>query len=235
MEIDLLSLDWSGIMTPGIQNLPPKKDPRKEFSEVFRFPEFWPEVFPHIDLVKTLRYIAIVYDSKSPLQAAFSDIKKVKLHGAELAGFIKQEDGRFLENVELMMACKDAMVNKMIVRYVLSNKSATYSKFILYQELHAVEMGKLLSGEKGTKIAEFDLLSDKLDEVRNDLFRKDNSPDLQKEFMAFYFEERLMLRPEDIAKKLKQGDVVVTSPLKKKSRTQAAKYSQAIKKKMSIA
>jgi Zn-dependent M28 family amino/carboxypeptidase len=93
----------------------------------------------------------------------------------------------------------------------------------------------LLSGEKGTKIAEFDLLSDKLDEVRNDLFRKDNSPDLQKEFMAFYFEERLMLRPEDIAKKLKQGDVVVTSPLKKKSRTQAAKYSQAIKKKMSIA
>jgi hypothetical protein len=34
MDIDLLSLDWSGIMTPGIQNLPPKKDPRKEFKRL---------------------------------------------------------------------------------------------------------------------------------------------------------------------------------------------------------
>lgn len=235
MDIDLLSLDWGSIMTPGIQKMSPKKDPRSEFVDVFRFQEYWPESFPHLDLFKTLRYIVMVYDAKSPIHSVFNDLYKIKVNAAELAGFIKQEDGRFLSNVEEMMSCKDPVVNKMIIRYVVSNKSGLYSKFILYQELHFVEMTKLLSGEKGTKIGEFDLLSDKLDEVRQELFRKDKSIGLQDDFMKFYIEDKLMLKPEDIAKKLKEGKEPVPAPVKKKSQKSAAKSSRSTKKKTNTA
>jgi hypothetical protein len=235
MDIDLLSLDWGSIMTPGIQKAHPKKDPRLEYKDVFRFQEYWPETFPHLDLFKTLRYIVMVYDSKSPIHTVFTDLYKIKVHAAELAGFIKQEDGRFLSNVEQMMACKDLVVNKMIIRYVVSNKSGLYSKFVLYQELHFVEMTKLLSGEKGTRVGDFDILSDKLDEVRQELFRKDKSIGLQEDFMKFYIEDKLLLKPEDIARKIKEGKEPVPAPLKKKSRTSAAKSSRSTKKKTNTA
>jgi hypothetical protein len=49
--------------------------------------------------------------------------------------------------------------------------------------------------------------------------------------MSFYFEDKLYLRPEDIAKKLQQGEQPVRPPQKKKSQKSRAKSLQSTKQK----
>ena len=215
-DIDYDALDWGGLMTPNINRLPPRKDPRLEYKEVYRYPEYYPEAYPQTDLIKALKYISMVYDAKSPLHGLINDIKKVKMVAAELAGFIRQEDGKFLTNVMQILACQDAITNKMIVRYVVSNKSGLYSKYILYSELHASAMESLLAGGKNISVKDFDTLADKLDDVRQEMFRNDQSKPLEEAFSDFYFTEKLALRPEDIAKKLQRGEAPVPVPEKKK-------------------
>lgn len=229
MDIDFSSLDW-GKMMANTYAIPPKKDPRVEYKEVFRFPEYYPEAFPSADIVKTLRYIAMVYDKNSPLHQVFNDIKKVKTHAAELAGFIRQEDGRFLSNVEEILSCRNEAVNKMIVRYAITHKNALYSKFILYSELHTFEMEKLLAGAGG-KLSDFDMLSKNLDQTRQELLSQDNSIKLHEDFMSFYFEDKLLLRPEDIARRLQRGEPAVAPPQKKKSQAFQVKSSRSTKRK----
>lgn len=233
-EIDYDALDWSQLMTPNINKLPPKKDPRTEYKEVYRYPEYYPEAYPNADINKVLKYIAMVYDAKSPLHGVINDLRKVKMVAAELAGFIMQEDGKFLANVMQVLACRDAIANQMIVRYVVTNKSGLFSKFILYTELHSGLMNRLLGGEKAD-IKEFDLLSDKLDSVRQEMFRKDQSKDLEALISEFYFSEKLKLRPEDIAKRIKQGEVPVAVPEKKKPRRSRAESLNPISPQMNTA
>jgi hypothetical protein len=230
MDIDFGSLDW-GKMMANTYAMPPKKDPRIQYKEAFRYEEYYPKEFPYADIFKVLRYIPMVYDKNTPLLQVFSDLKKIKVSAAELAGFKKQEDGRFLSNVEEILACKNIDVNRMIIRYALSHKSALYSKFVIYSELHLSEMGKLLSGEKGARVGDFDSLSDKLDSVRQEILSNDNSIKLSEDFMSFYFEDKLYLRPEDIAKKIQQGEQPVRPPQKKKSQKLPAKSSQNTKQK----
>jgi hypothetical protein len=92
-------------------------------------------------------------------------------------------------------------------------------------------MGKLLSGEKGARVGDFDSLSDKLDSVRQEILSNDNSIKLNEDFMSFYFEDKLYLRPEDIAKKIQQGEQPVRPPQKKKSQKLPAKSSRNTKQK----
>ena len=160
MEIDFSSLDYSAMMVDPY-NIPPKKDIREVYSDFYSAPEYWQDLHD-VDIKKVLRYVAFVYDKSCPLKKVITDFKKLKLQAAVLAGFIKQEDGRFLSNVEAVITCSNKETNKIILRYCLQHKNATYIKYIMYQQLYFTQMESLLSGDRSAKLNDFDSLADAL-------------------------------------------------------------------------
>jgi hypothetical protein len=147
----------------------PKQDPRVVFKNVFNFKEYYEEL-KEVDVVKFLRFIPMAYDKNSPLRSHFTETVRLKIKAADLAGFVRQDDGRFLSNVENVLNGGNEIANRMIIRYVVQHKNSLYTRFVMYQELYENEMNKLRSGEKGAaKISEFDTLGDKLDEIRQSL------------------------------------------------------------------
>jgi hypothetical protein len=215
MELDFDSLNWSSMMVDSY-NIKPKQDLRKLFPGVFNFKEYYEEL-NDVDVTKFLRFIPMCYDKNSPLRQHFTEMNRLKIKAADLAGFIRQEDGRFLSNVEEVLAGNNEVANRMIIRYVVQHKNSLYTRYVVYQELYEIEMQKLRSGEKGVaKISEFDTLGDNLDKIRQELFSQDNNQKLLADFTQFYFEDKLLLRPEDIAEKLRKGEQPVLPPEKKK-------------------
>jgi hypothetical protein len=204
----------------------PKQDPRVLFKNVFNFKEYYEEL-NEVDVLKFLRFIPMAYDKNSPLRSHFTETTRLKIKAADLAGFVRQDDGRFLSNVENVLNGGNEIANRMIIRYVVQHKNSLYTRFVMYQELYENEMHKLRSGEKGAaKISEFDTLGDKLDEIRQELFSQDNNIKLQNDFHQFYFEDKLLLRPEDIAEKLRKGEPAVAVPQKKKIKNVSSKTLQ---------
>lgn len=215
MELDFDNFSWAS-MFADTYNMKPKQDPRVVFKNVFNFKEYYEEL-NEVDVVKFLRFIPMAYDKNSPLRSHFTESTRLKIKAADLAGFVRQDDGRFLSNVENVLNGCNEIANRMIIRYVVQHKNSLYTRFVMYQELYENEMNKLRNGEKGAaKISEFDTLGDKLDEIRQELFSQDNNIKLQNDFHQFYFEDKLLLRPEDIAEKLRKGEPAVAVPQKKK-------------------
>jgi len=215
MELDFDNLSWDKMLAD-TYNIKPKQDPRVLYESVFSFKEYH-EDLQDVDVRKFLRFIPMCYDKNSPLRQHITETNRLKIKAADLAGFVRQEDGRFLSNVESVLAGESEIANRMIIRYVTQHKNSLYTRFVMYQELYENEMQKLRSGEKGVaKISEFDTLGDRLDEIRQELFSQDNNQKLHQDFIQFYFEDKLLLRPEDIAEKLRKGEQPVTPPEKKK-------------------
>jgi hypothetical protein len=225
MELDFDNFSWTS-MFADTYNMKPKQDPRVVFKNVFNFKEYYEEL-KEVDVVKFLRFIPMAYDKNSPLRSHFTETVRLKIKAADLAGFVRQDDGRFLSNVENVLNGGNEIANRMIIRYVVQHKNSLYTRFVMYQELYENEMNKLRSGEKGAaKISEFDTLGDKLDEIRQELFSQDNNIKLQNDFHQFYFEDKLLLRPEDIAEKLRKGEPAVAVPQKKKIQNVSKKILQ---------
>lgn len=233
-EIDYSSLDFSKMMA-NMYVLQPKQDPRVVYSNLFSYPEYHTKELVGLEPSRVLKYIGYVYDKGSPIRGLSNDINRVKLIAAELAGYHKNEEGRFPSHVEDFIKCKNYLVNLMIIRYVVQQKNALYTKFITYSELRNIEMNKLLSG--GGKASEFDVISDKLDEIQQQILAYDNSKDLIEDFNEFYEDDQLKLRPEDIALLLKKHTEegltgpVVPMPEKKKSKSPQKKSSKTTRKK----
>jgi len=212
-EIDLDSLDWSK-MVANTYRLQPRQDARDLFPIIFAYKEFH-EKLHDIDTLKVLKYIPLVYDKNSPLHKEYPELNKLKIKAADIAGFIRQDNGKFLSNVEEMLDGSNEIVNKMIIRYCLLQKSALYTRYVVLNEVYAREINGLLQGKK-SKIEEFTKIADELDNVRQQLLSKDTSEKLKTDFEKFYFDDQLKLRPEDIAYALKKKIDPVPVPEKKK-------------------
>lgn len=206
--VDLEKLNYTKMMC-NIMLLPPKKNPLEEFDFFKKHKEFHAPLI-QLNKTKVLKYICLVYDKGSPLHDAFKDLTRIKMIAAELAQFIKEENGFFNGKVEDIIRCDSTTetgrrVNAMIIRYVTGMKSVLYQKWVLYSELHTRESLKLLNGE--SKIDNFKKISEELEECESQLLSGDNH--LHEDLTKYYFEDKIELRPEDIAARLANGDAPI--------------------------
>lgn len=204
-NVDHSKLDYSKMLC-NIMALPPKKSPLEELDFFKKHKEFH-EKLPFLNKTKVLRYICLVYDKGSPLHDAYEDLLKKKMAAADLANFIKEEDGKFKVEIEDMMRCDASTkmgknINAMILRYVTGFYSAKYSRYILFKEMEFRESNALLNGK--SKIDDFNKISKELESVEEELLSGDNA--LKADLSRYYFEDKLELRPEDIAGRLSNGD-----------------------------
>lgn len=198
-QIDYLELDYNGVyLNPMV--VPQKKSPEDFYEDWKRYVEFLTPT-PEVDRKKLFRYIPLAYGQKSPLHAAINNIKKVKGVAAELAGFQRQNDGQFLSSVNEILTCRNFDVNRMIVRYITLHKSAKYHEYCILREAH-FNLGVKVTADPSPKdLSNFTSVGNRVDELSQDLLNKDSTESLQENLYEYYMEDRLRLRPEDIAKK----------------------------------
>jgi hypothetical protein len=189
--------------------VPEKKSPEDHYELFKRYAEFVVPT-PNIDRKKLFRYIPLAYDKNSPLHAVLTDIKKIKGKAAELAGFKKSEGGRYTDAVEHMIACFNTTVNYMIIRYITLHKNKLYHRFIVFNEMYD-NMSATLLQTPGTKaeIQAFTELGDTIDVITQELLSADT--ELENDFLEYYIENDLRLRPEDIAEKRAKGEDITSA------------------------
>lgn len=197
--IDPHKLDYSKMMCD-VMSLQPKQNPLEEF-EFFRKHKVFYVPLIQMNSKKVLKYIALVYDKNSPLHDAYPDIYKKKIVACELSQFVKEPNGQFNGKVSDMISCDNEFINAMIIRYVTGMKSAIYHKFVMFSELFERESASLLLGK--SKIDDFKKISKELEICESELLSNDNL--LKVDLTRYYFEDKLELRPEDIAQLIADG------------------------------
>lgn len=204
-QVDWKNLDYSKmICNPMV--VPEKKSPEDHYEIFKRYKEFV-ELTPNINRPKLFRYIPLVYDKNSPLREHIDDIRKLKGKAAELSGFKRNDGDRYPEPVEVMMACKNKTVNDMIIRYITLHKNKLYHRYVLMSEMYFnMSAGLLADATNKAQIEAFASLGDAIDTIQQELLSKD--VDLQESFEEYYLANEIMLRPEDIAEKILNGEEI---------------------------
>jgi len=180
----------------------------KVFKDLNKIREFRLDPGDGIDNNKLLLYILSMYDKNSPYRRKFPDILKRKIEVAHDVGFETIEGGNFNSPVEDFLRGRNRIVNQKVVAYVRLHRSYKYSFQISVESAYYNLMLEILGGETKniTKARE---LKDELEDNLLELLNTDSNPYLKDEILRYMDEERLALRPEDIAKKLQDGETPI--------------------------
>jgi hypothetical protein len=153
--------------------------------------------------VSAIRYIILMYDlNNSEIQALYPDYMTRKRSCAMMAGFTVTKN-RFAKEVEGAIIGMDQVFNRMIVRYIRLFNNPEYVSYVAYWEMliknvemsmgedNAQELTRIRGNIEGLRI--------NIAKITEEVFRGDKTIELKKELYKSMEEERLALRPEDIA------------------------------------
>lgn len=173
-----------------------------------KFPEFKAPLGA-LDKANVIRYIVLFYDMASELGKMWPDLFKRKLETAKLAGFKTGKGNKFSEDVADMLIGLNTDVNRMIVRYVKLSPEPDYPTYISYQSML---MQQIVASMKSTDAKEIKEIRQNITDLNKQisvltgiLFRGDDSGSLIKALYSSMEEDKLGIRPEDIAKALRDG------------------------------
>jgi len=158
---------------------------------------------------KLLKWIFCVYDKQSPYRKKFTDILKRKVEAAHDVGFEDIGGGVFTDPVEDFLKGRNRVVNMKIVEFVRLHRSYKFSYQITVEAAYYNLMLEILGGDTKniTKARE---LKDELEDNLIELLNQDTNSLLKDEILRYMENERLQLRPEDIAKKLQDGEAPIS-------------------------
>ena len=198
--------EFSALLLPDIRNLDDKEDALEKYPVLAKYPEFNIEL-KHFN--RFLKYISFVYDGNSPLHT-INSIPTRKSEAMMLAGFDKDLNGMFPEECEEAIRCTDNFIVKMIMRYIRIQKNATFAKRITYEESFYNHLEKLRTGlvddEKSKDlISNTERLEDLINKTNSVLLNNDVNKNLTDAIINEIEEEELFIRPELVAKALKDG------------------------------
>lgn len=180
----------------------------ERFPRLAFYPEFNEPVA--IDRNKIIRYIIAVYD-RNGLALYEPNMPKRKNIAADIAGFVRDKEGNHKKQIKEIMDGNDPVVNAMIIRYVKLHRSPKYAALVgmieaFYKILAKMVAGEDLSTADVKTFREFEL---EIQERSSDIFGGDKSGELIRQLQEDVELEKIELRPEDIAKRIKAGLPVV--------------------------
>lgn len=151
-----------------------------------------------------LLYIMCMYDKNSPYRKKYPDALKRKVEVARDVGFAQGDDGRFDPPVEDFLKGRNKAVNLKIVEYVRMHRSFKYAYMVSIETSYYRIMADIMEGST-KQLVEARNIQAELEETLTEIFTQDNNPYLVDDFLRYMEEERLELRPEDIALKIQNG------------------------------
>lgn len=203
MESSFIDQDFSKLMLK-VRIVPQEKSLLKVFPELNKHQEFKVK-FDNLNRNKVIRYVVYMYDKNTPLRKKFPDILRRKVEAAKEAGFKINKVGLFEDDVEEFLRGKNDKVNRMIVAYARIYKNFRYSYSITVEESFYGLMRSIIAGEL-KNLPDLKKAQKELDESMDELLSGDKNPFLVEETLRYMETERLALRPEDIARKMKNNE-----------------------------
>ena len=191
----------------------PTMDDKALVSTMEAFPEFKRPIDPAVNKAKVIRFIILFYDMAEELSSMYPDIMQRKLVAAELAGFERGEDNRFSDEVNNVLIGGDKNVNRMILRYIQLFDAPEYPSYIAYQSMLmqqiAFSMGT--TDPKAVKEIRQNIadLNKQIEAIANKMFRGETTASLLGALYSSMQEEKLGIRPEDIARAIKDGTLKI--------------------------
>jgi hypothetical protein len=165
---------------------------------------------PELDANKIIKYIILMYDRETPFREKYSKIDVRKVEVAKFVGF-NFNKGTFDEMVIKMLSGRIQVINRAIVEYVRHHKNFKYSYLVGIEEGFYNILNQVIEG-KTQNLSKLKEMQKELDETVNEMLNEDKSSELINTLLSYLEEERLELRPEDIAKKIRDGEFPITDP-----------------------
>lgn len=184
--------------------LPDGGDILKFFKDLSKVKEFRANPGEKLDNNKVMQYILCLYDKASPYRKKYPDVLKRKIEVAHDCEFQVEAGGNFESPVEDFLKGKNRVVNQKAVAYVRLHRNFKYAYMVTIEESYYALMLEILGGET-KKIATAKEVQGELEETLLEILNQDNNPYLRDEILRYMEDERLELRPEDIAKKMQEG------------------------------
>lgn len=200
MTEDLFSSkDFEGLLY-NVTLIPSTRKVMEKFPKLKSLPSF-KHRFKKLDKEKVVRYIILMYDQGTPFRKRYNKINLRKIEVAKYVHFQHKVGGLFNSEVNDMLMGENRDVNKMIVEYVRHQKNYKYTYLVGLEEGFYAILQEVTSGKIGnlTKLKD---MQEQLEHTMSEILNDDKSAGLRQDLMEFIEEERLELRPEDIAEKL---------------------------------
>jgi len=199
---DYLSTNFSDKEFEGLMfnplKVPEGRNIITEYKRLGKISEFR-QPFASLDKNKIIRYIIFMYDKNSPFRVKFPDILHRKVEAARGAGWSIEKNGLFSDNVERVLRGENDSVNKMTVAYIRIHRNFKYSYLIGLEESFYRLMLEIMGGDM-KNVEKMRKLQEDLEQITLELTSDDFNPLLKGELMRYIEQERLNLRPEDIAR-----------------------------------
>lgn len=167
------------------------------------FPEFQdPGLSVSYDSI--IRYIVLMYDPRTPLTTRINDLPSRKFNALYYAGIYQDSlTNKFPEDVMLFSQCLLPSVNSMIFRYARFVWNDDYATLMVLQQSYDRLLAQGFSSSKDFEASQG--LREQITKLHDKLLNKDSSTALQQDFFDYLEEERLNIRPEEIAEALHNG------------------------------
>jgi len=161
-----------------------------------------------IDLDKLVKYIVLMYDSKSPMIEMIDDYWSRKFEVFDMCGF-RQKNGKFLDNAEDIALGHIEQVNDLIMDFLVQVAKPKWSYIIFLNE--SILKYTKQANDKAVNKSDVDTMTalfQKLDEaVRS--WMQSNSDETNAFMDRLYYKihkELVKIRPEAYAKRIISGD-----------------------------
>jgi len=151
---------------------------------------------------QVLKYIACVYDQKSPFNKDFKDVNKRKYASALYVGFEPDEDGRFEIGIESMMICMIDPITEMIVRYVRNHHDHDWAYLKTIEDFYYNALKNAMKTDE-VDFKELKSMKSEIYDTENIILARDRNRRLEDHLYDHMDHDRIELRPEDIALKLR--------------------------------
>lgn len=177
---------------PWDENTPSRLEEHDEFKQQFG-----------VDKKKVVAYIILVYDLKTQLRKEYPFFNQRKVVAAELAGFPKKKDGKFMADFENILTGKNEKVNKAISKYIRLFYNPKYLMLVYYWSILSLEFeninNKKESSDFKNTIANIEKLEAKINECEEFLYGGPEQRDIVQALYEEVEKENLRLKPENIA------------------------------------
>ena len=208
MNWQFTDIEYRGMMFSPAK-VPEKTSVFKIFPELKKYSVFKKSPGPELNNDLVMLYIMCMYDKSTPYRGKYTDVLKRKIEIAHDVGFAMDEKGIFTEPVEDMLKGNNKVVNRKVVEFIRIHRSFKYTYLVTIETSYYNVMLEVMEGAT-KRIPDLKGIQEELEETMVELMNEDDNPYIRDAVLRYMEEDRLQLRPEDIAIKLTNDEQPVT-------------------------
>lgn len=208
MNWQFTDIEYRGMMFNPAK-VPEKTGVFKIFPGLKKYSVFKKSPGPELNNDLVMLYIMCMYDKSTPYRGKYTDVLKRKIEIAHDVGFAMDEKGIFTEPVEDMLKGNNKVVNRKVVEFIRMHRSFKYTYLVTIETSYYNVMLEVMEGAT-KRIPDLKGIQEELEETMVELMNEDDNPYIRDAVLRYMEEERLQLRPEDIAIKLSNDEQPIT-------------------------